>query len=192
MGRLSICFASTVLEMSAVAVLTTGVSPSTVIVSERPPTSSETSSFTVSLTFSTMPLLLTVLKPESTTSTLYLPIGRKSSRYAPTSSVGTVRLKPVSTFLAVTVTPGRAPPLESVMVPTIAAEVTWAPAEGARARAIRTATHEMRNIDFLVTAHPSNEDPGGTGCRSGIFVSRRDNIPAVKACQVLPERSASR
>ena len=55
--------------MSAVAVLTTGASPSTVIVSETPPTSSATSTFTVSLTFSTMPLRVTVLKPESVTST---------------------------------------------------------------------------------------------------------------------------
>ena len=154
MGRLSICFASTVFEMSAVAVLTTGASPSTVIVSETPPTSSAASIFTVSLTFSTMPLRVTVLKPESTTSMLYLPIGRKSSRYAPTSSVGTVRLKPVSTFLAVTVTPGRAPPLESVMVPTMEAEVTCAPAAGGSASASRMAKSGMSNVVFLITTHP--------------------------------------
>ncbi len=70
MGRLSICLASTVFEMSAVAVLTTGDSPATVMVSDRPPTSSATSTFTVSFTFRTMPLRVTGLKPSSTTSTL--------------------------------------------------------------------------------------------------------------------------
>ena len=88
---------------------------------------------------------------------LYLPIGRKSSRYAPTSSVGTVRLKPVSTFLAVTVTPGRAPPLESVMVPTMEAEVTCAPAAGGSASASRMAKSGMSNVVFLITTHPSHE-----------------------------------
>ena len=79
-GRLSMALASTVFEMSAVAVLTTGASPSTVMDSARPPTSSATSTLTVSLMLRTMPLRVTLLKPDSTTSMLYLPMGRNSSR----------------------------------------------------------------------------------------------------------------
>ncbi len=71
-------------------------------------------------------------------------------------------MKAVSTFLAVTVTPGSAPPLESVIVPTIVAEVTCARASGAGASAIRMAARAMSSGVFLITTElPSMRDPGG-------------------------------
>ena len=51
--------------------------------------------------------------------------------------------KPVSTLRAVTVTPGSAPPLASVTVPTMVAVVTWALATGASGNAASPASSAM-------------------------------------------------
>src|SRR6266508_3964193 len=60
-----------------------------------------------------------VPNPESSAETLYLPIGRYGALNEPSLLVTTMRSKPVSTFLIVTVTPGIDPPDLSVTVPFI-------------------------------------------------------------------------
>jgi hypothetical protein len=57
-------------EISDVDVFTAGASASTVTVSETPPTDSDASTRAVSLTFSTMPVRVEVLNPDSVTSTM--------------------------------------------------------------------------------------------------------------------------
>ena len=123
--------------MSAVAVLTTGASPSTVTVSDRPPTSSATSTLTVSLTFSTMPLRVTVLKPDSATSTTVVADRQELEAVGADLVGGHGAGEAGLDVLAVTVTPGSAPPLVSVTVPTIVAAVTCALATDASGSAMQ-------------------------------------------------------
>ena len=72
----------------------------------------------------------------------------------PSASVTTSRLNPVSVWVAVTVAPGRTPPLESLTVPVICA-VAWASAAVA-VRARRRAPHnEQIRARFIASL------PGG-------------------------------
>jgi len=59
-----------------------------------------------------------------------------------------VRVKPVSAWRAVTVAPGSAPPLVSVIVPTMVAVVTCALVAGAHADARRAASSARANVVF--------------------------------------------
>src|SRR5207247_8746590 len=74
------------------------------------------------LTCSTMPVREYDLNPCRLPSSLYGPIGRFVSVYAPVLSVTTVRLKPVSTWVAVTSAPGITPPWLSLTVPDTCAD----------------------------------------------------------------------
>jgi hypothetical protein len=60
---------------------------------------------------------ITFLKPCSSAVTVYLPLRRLENRKNPASLVTAVRVMLVCTSVAVTVTPGTEPPLESLMLP---------------------------------------------------------------------------
>src|SRR5262245_11702294 len=70
-----------------------------------------------------MPLREDEVNPCSEASTLYKPSARSRAMYRPSASVTTSRLMPVSSLATFTVTPGSAPPVESVTVPSIEAVV---------------------------------------------------------------------
>ena len=67
---------------------------------------------------------------------------------------GTVRLKPVSTLRAVTVAPGSAAPLESAIVPTMVAVVTWALAADASDSRIAATRRAAIDVLFFMTDPP--------------------------------------
>ena len=70
-----------------------------------------------------------VLNPDSSATTVYLPVGRDGAVYSPAASVTSVRVKPVLTFLSVTLAPGITAPLVSVTVPRSVPVTAWAASE---------------------------------------------------------------
>src|ERR1043166_6970481 len=104
---------------------TTGEAPVTVTVSCRSPTFIWTSSLAANDAVRTMSLRRTVLNPDNVYVAEYVPIGSAVSRYSPSASVTAAMLPTCRAGLvAVTVTPGRTPPLSSVTMPTMLA--SWA------------------------------------------------------------------
>jgi hypothetical protein len=71
------------------------------------------------LTCRTIPVCTDVRKPCKVASRLYGPSGKLATTYNPSASVTVVLEKPVSVWVAVTVTPGKIAPLESLTVPLI-------------------------------------------------------------------------
>src|SRR6266508_6609558 len=94
-----------------------------------------------------------VPNPESSAETLYLPIGRYGALNEPSLLVTTMRSKPVSTFLIVTVTPGIDPPDLSVTVPFIV-PVTVCAATGMEINTARTqrTMHIRRDTTIFASA----------------------------------------
>ena len=64
--------------------------------------------------------------------------------------VVTVRVNPVTWFLAVIVTPGMTPPVGSMTVPRIVAAVRWAKTGAAAARSAATRYNRVHLIGFLL------------------------------------------
>src|SRR5712691_7957226 len=60
---------------------------------------------------------VTVLKPESSAFTEYVPVGGDGTVYSPFESVLTTRTRPVPVLVSVTVAPGMTAPVESVISP---------------------------------------------------------------------------
>src|SRR6266478_1554330 len=99
---------------------TVGVAPETVTVSSSEPTRKSALTFPVKFAVSSMPSLLTALKPGSANVTVYVPGRRPTTLYSPLSSVTTVRTFSISAGLAAsTVTPGNTAPDESLTTPAI-------------------------------------------------------------------------
>jgi hypothetical protein len=73
-----------------------------------------------------MPVRITDLNPVRETSTVYGPVGNSPNEYDPDPFVTVVRLKPLFSFLTVTVAPGTTPPVLSVTVPRRLAVILWA------------------------------------------------------------------
>src|SRR5439155_23334939 len=61
--------------------------------------------------------LVTVLNPESSAFTEYVPVGSDGAVYSPFESVLTTRTRPVLVLVSVTVAPGITAPVESVISP---------------------------------------------------------------------------
>src|SRR5260370_29931019 len=61
---------------------------------------------------------VTVLNPGRPATSLYLPVGSEGAVYSPALSVASVRVNPVPRLVSVTVAPGTAAPVLSVMVPS--------------------------------------------------------------------------
>jgi hypothetical protein len=55
------------------------------------------------------------------------------------------------------------------MVPTMVAAVTWALATDASGNAMRMASSATMNVVFLITAHPSFENPGRQGAGAALL-----------------------
>ena len=91
----------------------------------------------------------------------------------PSSLDGTVRLKPVSTLRAVTVAPGSAAPLESTMVPTMAAVVTWALAADSSENRITATRRAAINTFFFMTDPPVDDRRGILSKGANIAWKRR-------------------
>src|SRR5436309_1100417 len=73
-----------------------------------------------------MPVRITVLNPAREASTVYAPVGTSPNEYDPAPFVTVERLKPVFSFLTVTVAPGTTAPVLSVTVPRRLAVILWA------------------------------------------------------------------
>ena len=170
--------ASMVFEMSAVAVLTTGARGlDGHRLGDAADRRATTSTLTVSLTFRTMPLRVAVLNPESVDldDVACRSAGTRGGRRRP-RSVGTVRLKPVSTLRAVTVAPGR----RAAARVGDGADDRGGGDLGAGGRRQRERQecgeqHESRNVVFLITAHPSLVDRADRSAGAAIL-SRRETI----------------
>jgi len=95
---------------------TSGLTPSTVMVSDCAPTSSLKSTFATALT-ATWTSRATVLKPASSAWTRYTHTANSGKLNPPCVSVTAVRVAFVVVHTAVTVAPGSTPPVVSVIVP---------------------------------------------------------------------------
>ena len=78
-------------------------------------------------------------------------MGRLSSEYDPVSSLTASRRKPVSVWIATTVTPGSTPPLESATVPLICAVACAHALVDASRRTIPTSRHSQYAIHSSVS-----------------------------------------
>src|SRR6266498_482954 len=114
---------------------------STVTVSESAPATSCTSSPRTSATSRMMHVRITDLNPVRETSTVYGPVGNSPNEYDPDPFVIVERLKPVFSFLTVTVAPGTTAPVLSVTVPRRLAVILWA--EDGAANATRRIVKEI-------------------------------------------------
>jgi len=97
---------------------------------------------------------------------------------APTSLVGTVRLKPVSTLRAVTVTPGRAAPLVSVIVPMMVAEVTCAAAGDASGKAAQRGQQQGNESNLPEHGTPPRSRILADKCRTAFCLAAGQYIPS--------------
>ena len=109
-GSSSTCSFVITCPMPGLRVSTSAALPWTVTVSSSWPSSSATASVGFAPTCSTIPVCTYVRNPPSVASNRYGPTGRFCSTYDPVSSVTAVRVNPVSVWVTVTVTPGRARP----------------------------------------------------------------------------------
>src|SRR5204862_1650584 len=69
---------------------------------------------------------VTVLNPDSSALTWYLPVGRLGAVYSPAESLTTVRVNPVPELVSVMVAPGMTAPVLSVTVPRMVPVTAWA------------------------------------------------------------------
>jgi hypothetical protein len=99
-----------------------------------------------------MPVCEYVRNPWSIASSRYGPVGRFGSTYLPLSLVATLRVSPVSVWIAVTVTPGRTAPLSSVTRPLNCAVDSCAHATDAERKTVSAPTNVLGSP---VMAYPS-------------------------------------
>ena len=99
------------------AICTSGELAATVTFSATAPICSCTLMRTRWSTPRSMSGIVTVLKPGSSDTSRYLPVGSDGAVYSPTESVTTVRVSPVPRLVSVTVAPGTAAPVVSVTEP---------------------------------------------------------------------------
>src|SRR4029078_2109518 len=105
-GSVLICSSLTVVPSSDDDVCTSGDRASIVTASETVPTSSVTSIRTRWSTPRSTFDIVTVLNPEISADTEYLPVGSDGAEYSPSVSVVTPRVSFVPVLVSVTVTPG--------------------------------------------------------------------------------------
>src|SRR5438552_18295705 len=122
---------------------------STVTVSESAPATSCTSSPRTSATSRMMPVRITDLNPARETSTVYGPVGNSPNEYDPDPFVIVERLKPVFSFLTVTVAPGTTAPVLSVTVPRMLAVILCAKDGTANATTTNVRQIVLRMEDVL-------------------------------------------
>ena len=109
--------------------------------------------------------MVTVLKPEISAETVYLPVGSDGAEYSPLVSVTTTRVSLVPVLVSVTVTPGMTAPEESVTRPMIVPATACAEAaEGARALSNRKSTGTHRTHQgvlplFMVPPSAASKEP---------------------------------
>ena len=152
-------------------VLTPSLTAVTSTASCRPPIASFGSTCT---TWSALTLTswLYFLKPCIVTSTRYWPGSTTGKTNSPFASVTTSRVKPVFTFVRVTVAPGRTAPLVSATVPRTSPTVFCAHAGALTtisSAGISTASHAARRplLTSLMGPHSSSRDGlGRAGRRS--------------------------
>src|SRR5712691_7616953 len=116
-GSVWICSSLTVVPSSEDEVWTSGEAPVTVIDSWTAPISRRMLTRNFWSTPNATSGTVTVLKPESSAFTVYLPVGNEGTVYSPFESVTTIRVRPVPVFVSVTEAPGMTAPDESVMTP---------------------------------------------------------------------------
>ena len=139
----------------------TGASAVTTTVSVAAPISSLGSSVSVSPAASVTSATLHVRNPDSSAFTEYLPTGSSLKAKRPPSSDTMRRSSLVARLVAVTVTPGRTPPLGSVTTPTMSTEracATAAPANAATRDTARSAWRTDTHVFcmcFLPTLMPA-------------------------------------
>src|SRR5579863_126638 len=128
MGRLEISSCVRVSAWLPLSVSTTGNSPVTSIWAVADASCKRKSRMSVCPTLTTTSLWISFWKPEVSTVTLYEDGGSPVKRYPPSVSVTAVRRIPFSESSAVTVAFGTVPPVGSVTVPRISADVPvpWA------------------------------------------------------------------
>jgi hypothetical protein len=143
-GRSWICWVETDVDTSDLVVSTIGLSPATVTVSATDAGCSVTSMIAFWSMTSTIPWRCSLLNPASSTDTEYFPGGSDARRYSPLACDTAVRLNPVSSFFAVTVTPGRTPPLWSLSVPLICAFCAYAGAAHSTTAMTASARNHLR------------------------------------------------
>src|SRR5258705_13630182 len=135
-------------------VSTSAFSPVTVIVSAAVPSFSTRLRPACSATSSAMPVCTPVLNPCSVARVSYLPGASPGTVKYPFASVTALRVRPVSRFLMTTSTPGRTPPVSSLMVPERVAEVICATAKDVVAARRTTA---RVTLHLMTTSLSSNE-----------------------------------
>src|SRR6185503_160159 len=95
------------------------------------------------------------LKPCNVAVTEYVPTGRDGKRYTPVASVTAVTVWLVESCFAATETPGNAPPVLSLITPSIEPRVSWAKAT-AGTTANRQASTRGRNLFIRIIYSSSN------------------------------------
>ena len=125
-GRSWICCVETEVETSDLVVSTIGLSPATVTVSLSEAGCRTKSMIAFWSITRTTGRRSSVLKPESSTEIAYSPGGSAASRYLPVACDTAVRVSPVCSFFAVTVTPGSTAPELSFNVPLTCAFCAYA------------------------------------------------------------------
>jgi len=166
-GSWEIRFSSMTWPCDALRVSSSGDSARTVTVSSRPPISIVRSRPIRSLTRTSTLSLRVFLKPVNSAVTAYMPGWRKSSVNAPVSFVTAIVAWLVSFLVAVTVTPGSAPPELSFTVPLIDPRDSCASAGGAAAAAntvpsnrhIRTTRYRAAAMTRLHRCAGTSESP---------------------------------
>src|SRR6266850_2460234 len=147
-------FPSTIAESADQRVSTSALSPVTVIVSAAVPSFRTRLRAACWATSSPMPVCTPVLNPCRLARVSYLPGGRPGTVKYPFASVATFRVRPVSRFLTTTSTPGRTPPVSSLMVPEMVADVICATATDVVAARRTTA---RVTLHLMTTSLSSNE-----------------------------------
>src|SRR5947207_3137016 len=166
-GSWSSTLSEKTLRESTFCVSTSGVSPVTVNVSASAPTPSSALTCAVKPVVSSMPSRLTVVNPPSENVTLYTPGTRLMIRYAPLSSVVTVRVRSMSAGLdASTVTPGSTPPDASRTTPAMLPLSAVCARTGVGARAEHTRKRTPRIRIFMVPSAASTYHATGAPART--------------------------
>ena len=176
-GRLSICADSTTTPTDAVPVESSAASPCTVTDSVMFPTSSLRSSVTrwpvLRRTFSrTQPRESLKLGSDRVVARVS---GTRRCRFRLASVVATCAV-PVSTWVAVTVTPGRMPPCASATRPVSVARYSWACAGGCHAMAAVSTTTVRQTRSSIVSSDSGSESRAANARRS--YRARR---PAIRS-----------
>src|SRR6185369_16040225 len=137
-------------------------SASTVMDSETLPTSSTRMPTFTLVAMERMTLLFaTFLNPDSSAVTVYVPGGSCGKTKVPSGPDGVVWVTPRSASTTVTVAPGRAPPLESLTVPTRDDNVLWARTVDASDSAIKVPIPALMACLTVLSLRPEQGSYGG-------------------------------